>query len=51
MAAGFKEKFISEWKTFFVFGGPKKEVSLWHLAFSLIIVGLILLAGIFIFVI
>jgi len=51
MAAGFKEKFVAEWKAFFVWGGPKKEVSAWHLAFSLIIVGLILLAGIFIFAI
>jgi len=45
----FLEKFKAEWKTFLVWGGPKKEVTPWHIAFSIIIVGLILIVSFLLF--
>jgi hypothetical protein len=41
----FREKLAAEWKSFCTWGGgPKRELSRWETAFSIILVGLLLLA-------
>jgi len=46
----FKKKLSSEWKTYWVWGGPFKEVTEWHMAFSLIFVFIFGIIFYFIFI-